>query len=88
MPPGRSVRGRLTRRNVNPSCLEVHTSQLVQPPQEEVTNVEFQNVIQMSTQVRENQVGHQRVDHQDVADTSLICRFLRMNPKVHKVKHH
>jgi len=34
----------------------------------------------MLSQVVANQVGQQRVVHQDVADTSRIRKFLRMNP--------
>ncbi|WMV51151.1 hypothetical protein MTR67_044536 [Solanum verrucosum] len=41
----------------------------------------FRNAIQMLTKVVANQVGQQRVDCQDMTDTSRIRKFLRMNPQ-------
>ncbi|KAG5631691.1 hypothetical protein H5410_003408 [Solanum commersonii] len=52
----------------------------VQPSQGDVTNAKFKNVIEMLTQVVENQAGQQRIGCQDVDDTSRICEFLRMIP--------
>uniref|UniRef100_A0A0V0GR31 Putative ovule protein n=1 Tax=Solanum chacoense TaxID=4108 RepID=A0A0V0GR31_SOLCH len=80
MPPRRVVRGRPTRRNMDPQEQEVLNAPEVQPPQGEVTNAEFWNAIRMLTQVMVNQAGQQRVDRQDVADTSKVCELLRMNP--------
>jgi len=49
-------------------------------PQGEVTNVEFWDAIRMLSQVVTNQAAQQRGNQQDVADTSRILEFLRMNP--------
>ncbi|WMV18322.1 hypothetical protein MTR67_011707 [Solanum verrucosum] len=49
-------------------------------PQGEVTNVEFKEAIKMLSQAVTNQVGQQRGDRQEGADTSRIREFLRMNP--------
>uniref|UniRef100_M1DL44 Gag-pol polyprotein n=1 Tax=Solanum tuberosum TaxID=4113 RepID=M1DL44_SOLTU len=48
--------------------------------QGEVTNVEFREAIWMLSQVVTNQAGQQRENRQEVADTSRIREFLRMNP--------
>ena len=53
-------------------------------PQEEVTNTEFFEAIQMLSQVVTNQVEQQRRARQEEIDTSRIQKFLRMNPpKLH-----
>ncbi|WMV18837.1 hypothetical protein MTR67_012222 [Solanum verrucosum] len=76
IPPRRAFRGRLVRRNVEeqgvPNAPEVK-------PQGEVTNVEFREAIQMLSHVLTNQV-RQRDNRQEVADTSRIYEFLRINP--------
>ncbi|WMV45377.1 hypothetical protein MTR67_038762 [Solanum verrucosum] len=56
-----------------PQCIESGT-------QGEVTNAEFWDAIRMFSQVVANQTGRQRGDRQDVADTSRICEFSRINP--------
>ncbi|WMV19535.1 hypothetical protein MTR67_012920 [Solanum verrucosum] len=77
MPPRRVVQGRPARTNVEkkggPNAPEVQ-------PQGEVTNGELREAIRMLSQVMTNQVGQQRGNRQEVADTSRICEFLRMDP--------
>ncbi|XP_049382784.1 uncharacterized protein LOC125847135 [Solanum stenotomum] len=76
MPPGRAVKGRPARRNVEeqrvPNALELQ-------PQGEVTKAKFCEGIRMLSQVATYQIG-QRDNLQEVADTSRICELLRMNP--------
>ncbi|WMV29336.1 hypothetical protein MTR67_022721 [Solanum verrucosum] len=69
MPPRKVVRGRPARRNVDPQDQGVPNAPEVHP-MGNVTNTEFQVVI--------NQVGQQRRNRQDVVDTSKICEFLRI----------
>ncbi|WMV46574.1 hypothetical protein MTR67_039959 [Solanum verrucosum] len=80
MLPQKAVQGCPSRRNVNPQGPEIPNSPDVPPLQGDVTNVEFKNVIQMLTQVVINQVGQQRGVCLDMADTSRIREFMRMNP--------
>ncbi|WMV40584.1 hypothetical protein MTR67_033969 [Solanum verrucosum] len=77
MPPRRAVRGRSARRNVEEQ--ELPNAPEVQP-QEEVTNAEFREAIRMLSQVVTNQAGQQRGNRHEVADTSRIREFSRMNP--------
>ncbi|WMV46131.1 hypothetical protein MTR67_039516 [Solanum verrucosum] len=77
MPPRRVVRVRPARRNVEPQEQGLPNAPEVQP-QGEVTNAEFQEAIRMLSQDVTNQVG-QRENRQEVANTSRIREFLRMN---------
>ncbi|XP_049364484.1 uncharacterized protein LOC125829278 [Solanum verrucosum] len=79
MPPRRAVQGHPARRNVDPPDQGVPNAPEVQP-QGEVTNTEFRDSIWMLSQFVTNQVGQQIGNRQDVADTSMIREFLRMNP--------
>ncbi|XP_049361078.1 uncharacterized protein LOC125825835 [Solanum verrucosum] len=65
MPPRRDIRGHPAMRNVDPQNQGIPNAPKVQP-QGEVANAEFRDAI--------------RILSQDVADTSRICEFLRMNP--------
>ncbi|WMV07929.1 hypothetical protein MTR67_001314 [Solanum verrucosum] len=88
MPPRRVVRGRPSmrnvdgcpsRRNVDPEDQGVPNVPEVQP-QGEVTNTEFRDAIRMLSQMVTNQARNRRCNQQDVADTSSIHEFFRMNP--------
>ncbi|WMV45267.1 hypothetical protein MTR67_038652 [Solanum verrucosum] len=78
MLPRRVVRCRLVRRNVESQEQGVPNAPEVQP-QEEVTNVEFPEAIRMLSKDVTNQAGKQRANRHEVAETSRICEFLRMN---------
>ncbi|XP_049397329.1 uncharacterized protein LOC125861485 [Solanum stenotomum] len=72
------VRGHLARRNVDPQYQGIPNAPQVKA-QGEVTNGELRNVIRMLNQVVTNQAGQQRGNRQDVADTSRIREFFRLN---------
>ncbi|XP_015084297.1 uncharacterized protein LOC107027727 [Solanum pennellii] len=79
MPPRRGVRGRTSRRNVEPQEQGVAKAPNVQP-QREFINVEFREAIRILGQLVTNQVGKQQGARQKEADISRILEFLRMNP--------
>ncbi|WMV59103.1 hypothetical protein MTR67_052488 [Solanum verrucosum] len=68
------VRVSPSRRNFDPHDQGVPNAPEVQPPQGEVTNVEFLYAIWILSQVVANQAGQQRVVRQDVAETSKISK--------------
>ncbi|WMV55367.1 hypothetical protein MTR67_048752 [Solanum verrucosum] len=78
MPPRRIVKGHSARRYVEPQEKRVPNAPEVQT-QGEVTSVEFREAIQMLSQVVTNQAGQRRENHQEVADTSRVHEFFRMN---------
>ncbi|XP_049391469.1 uncharacterized protein LOC125855827 [Solanum stenotomum] len=65
MPPRKAIRGRPARKNVDPQDQWVPNAPEVQPKE---------------SQVVANQASQQRGVRHDVADTSIIREFLRMNP--------
>ncbi|KAH0781716.1 hypothetical protein KY290_001314 [Solanum tuberosum] len=77
MPSRRAVRGHPARRNVEEQ--ELPNAPEVQP-QGQITNTEFREAIRMLSQVVTNQAGQHRGARQEVAATSRIREFLRMNP--------
>ena len=77
MPPRRVGRGRLPRRYVDEQ--ELPDAPGVQG-QGEVSNAEFREAIRMLSQAVANQIGQQRGDRHEGADTSRIREFLGMNP--------
>ncbi|WMV46652.1 hypothetical protein MTR67_040037 [Solanum verrucosum] len=79
MPTQRAVRGRSTRRNVGPQEQGVPNVPEVQP-QGEVINAKFCEAIWMLSQIVTNQARQQRENHREMAHTSRVCEFLRMNP--------
>lgn len=81
-------RGRPARKDENLQVLQVSVgprgpnTPIVQPPQADVTNVEFRNAIHMLAQAMITHVDHQGAapaGSSGVPDTSRIHEFFRMN---------